>query len=118
MAFVYGAEDLTAANFARRWTKELKSDSGPTKKFTGEKGIEKSKAQGPKLLHKELDTVKFITTYVKDVTEAVTMPDYSKIEFEKKGYAWRFGTTGRVTMAKLPDEKLLNPIPLINLGVR
>ena len=116
MAFVYGAEDATSATFAKKWAKELKSDSGPTKKFTGEEGIKKSKAQGNKLLFKELDTVKFLTTYVKDVTEAITPPDYSKIEFEKKGYAWR--ANGRVITAKLPDEKMLREIPAIIWSTR
>src|SRR5262249_7921904 len=117
MAFVYGADDTTAANFAKRWAKDLKGETMPTKKFTGEEGIKKSKLQGHKLLHKELDTVKFIGNYVKEVTEAVTLADYSKVEFEKKGYAWRFGTARAIT-AKLPDEKFLQPIPLGNLGVR
>ena len=58
-----------------------------------------------------------VVNYCKKVVETVTLPDYGKVEFEKKGYAWNFPTI-RPIIGKKPDEKLLAPVPLTHIGVR
>jgi hypothetical protein len=117
MAFVYGENDSTAANFAKKWGKDLKGEAGPTKKFTGQEGIKKSNLAGHKLLRKDLDTVSWITKYLDDLSKDLTLDDYAKVEFDKKGYMWNF-MGGRPIPAKIQAEKLLHPIPLSNIGVR
>jgi pimeloyl-ACP methyl ester carboxylesterase len=118
MGFLYGANDATAANFAQRWAKELKGKNAPTDKLTSAEGTPKSSLAGHNLLRKDLNTVEKIATYCKKVVDTVTPSDQSKIEFEKKGYAWSFQQGGRPIIAKKLDEKLLSPIPISNIGVR
>jgi len=116
MGFLYGATDNTAATFAQKWARDLKGTSMPTKKYTAAEAIPKSNLAGHALLRKDLPTVEKIVDYCTGVTESITAPNHDNIEFEKKAYAWQFGT--RPTQAKFPEEKLLRPIPLGNLGVR
>jgi hypothetical protein len=118
MGFLYGANDPTAANFAQKWSKELKGKSSPTDKLTRAEGTPKSALAGHNLLRKDLNNVEKVVNYCKSVVETVTPTDPSKVEFDKKGYAWNFPQSGRPISAKKPDEKLLGPIPLNNLGVR
>jgi hypothetical protein len=118
MGFLYGANDTTSANFSQRWAKELKGKTAPTDKLTAADATPKSSLAGHNLLRKDLDTVEKIVKYCKAVGEAVTPADPAKIEFEKKGYAWRFQEAARPIIAKKPDERVLGPIPLNNLGVR
>jgi hypothetical protein len=118
MGFLYGANDTTSASFSQRWAKELKGKTAPTDKLTAADATQKSTLAGHNLLRKDLDTVEKIVKYCKSVGEVVTPADPSKIEFEKKAYAWNFQQGGRPIIAKKPDEKVLGPIPLNNIGVR
>jgi predicted alpha/beta hydrolase len=117
MGFLYGANDANASNFAQKWAKDLKGKNAPTDKLTRAEGTPKSTLAGHNLLRKDLDTVEKIVTYCKKVVETVTPSDYSKLEFEKKGYAWNF-TGVRPIIGKKADEKLLVPVPLTHIGVR
>jgi predicted alpha/beta hydrolase len=118
MGFLYGANDSGSANFAQRWAKDLKGKSAPTDKLTRAEGTPKIALAGHNLLRKDLDTVEKVVNYCKAVIDAVTPSDPSKVEFEKKAYAWNFSASGRPIPAKKQDEKLLAPIPLSNIGVR
>lgn len=116
MGFLYGANDTTATSFAQKWAKELKGTVMPTKKYTAAEAIPKSNLAGHMLLRKDLSTVEKIVTYCKDVMDNITAADSGRVEFDKKGYAWNFN--GRTITGKIPEEKLLHPIPLSNIGVR
>jgi hypothetical protein len=118
MGFLYGANDATAASFAQKWAKDLKGTTSPTKELTAADAIAKSSLAGSDLLRKDLDTVDRIATYCTKVisNDKITPADPAKVEFEKKGYAWSFG--GAPIPGKGVDEKLLQAVPLANLGVR
>jgi len=116
MGFLYGANDASAAAFAQKWARDLKGTTAPTKDLTAADAIPKSSLAGHALLRKDLDTADRIANYCTKVLEKVTPPDPAKVEFEKKGYAWSFG--GRPIPGKAADEKLLQAVPLGNLGVR
>jgi hypothetical protein len=116
MAFLYGANDASAASFAQKWGKDLKGTSGPTKTLTGSEATPKSNLAGNALLRKDLNTVDWIADYCAKVKENITPADPGKVEFEKKGYAWSFVGVRPIT-GKLPDERFLQPIPVLNLRV-
>jgi predicted alpha/beta hydrolase len=119
MYFLYGANDSGSSNFAQRWAKELKGKTAPTDKLTRAVGTDKIALAGHNMLRKDLDTVEKVVNYCKAVLDTITPNDSGKIEFEKKAYAWSFQAGGtRPIIGKRPDEKLMGPIPLANIGVR
>jgi hypothetical protein len=120
MVFMYGADDPgPAPNFGRKWVDELNRsrDGGKsTRKVAYLESIKKTKLAGHQLLRKDLNTVDRIGELLADFAKNMTLDDYAKVEFEKKGYMWNF--SGRTVPGKQPEDKFLQPQPLASIGAR
>jgi hypothetical protein len=120
MVFIYGNDDPgPAPNFATKWVAELnrsRDGSKPAKKVAFLESITKTKLAGHQLLRKDLNTVDRIADLLADFAKNVTLDDYAKVEFEKKGFMWNF--SGRTSLGKQPEDKFLQPLPLASIGAR
>jgi pimeloyl-ACP methyl ester carboxylesterase len=114
MVFVYGSDDPgPAPNFARRWVEELNRGNKSGKKVAFLESIKKTKLAGHQLLRKDLNTVDRIAELLADFAKNVTLDDYAKVEFEKKGFMWNFG--GRTVPGKQPEDKFLLAQPVSSI---
>jgi hypothetical protein len=111
MAFLYGAEDDSAAGRAKGWVSLLKPDKKQI--FTTEKGIPKTKLAGSQLLGEKLETIPDIVNYVASFKKENQGNDYDKRDVEGSTFVWKFPT--RILKAKDEKEKVIYPVPIADV---
>jgi len=116
MAFVYGDDDKAGEAFAQEWVKYIKakdSKDNTGHKLTGPREIEKAgKVVGNELLQKNLKTQDWIVKeYLKKVMDQRSDTEWTQREVDKNAYIWSLAGTIRPPIAKVKDQKDLNPIP-------
>src|SRR5262249_25997640 len=107
MAFLYGAEDDSAASRAKNWVSLLKPDKKQI--FTTDKGIPKTKLAGSQLLGEKLETIQDIMTYVSSFKKENQGNDYDKRDVEGSTLVWKFPS--RLIKAKDEKERVIYPVP-------
>ena len=116
MMFYYGERDSKAENFAKTWAGKLKGDDKITKVFTLSKAIPKVNLAGRELLKNDLKTIELITTSLGKLQKNANLTDWSKIEFETKGFMWQIAR--RRVVFKPAKEKTPYRVPTELLGAQ
>jgi hypothetical protein len=113
MLFFYGGTDNAAKNFAENWGggKELKGDDKMTKKFTVAKAIPKTKLAGRELLKKDLDTIDLIVTSLTNLQKDANLTNWSKVDFETKGFMWQIPGRGRLVCKPAKEKTPTRVVP-------
>jgi predicted esterase len=119
MGFLYGKEDKEGEEHAKEFLNAIKgglASADDKLPYTVMKDVKNSKEKGAALLRKGLGTNDLILKYLETMREKRVPTKWSKIDWDRTGYAWAFPGSTRYILAKDEKAKAIEPIPLAALG--
>jgi pimeloyl-ACP methyl ester carboxylesterase len=111
MGFFYGERDQASANFAKSCVKLLQTNKANRTPLTAEQVIKGTDLKGSGLLTKDLDTVKVIVNYLKEVRDKNRGTPWKSKKTTETAYYWNFPRFGLIPGKEEKDEQM-NLLPL------